>query len=107
VFVIYDSTQRRVGDWIEPHKWQSEDLTQDHTAAYLVSFTTELSDFFESQLACYLFSTAVKFIFFAAVERNNLMRLAQTIPFTPVQLFGEYQFPGFVFLLQECSMHYF
>lgn len=33
----------------------------------------------------------------AAVERNNLMRLAQTIPFTPVQLFGEYQLPGYVF----------
>ena len=26
---------------------------------------------------------------FAAIERNNLMRLSQTIPFTPVQLFGE------------------
>lgn len=99
MLVVYDSMQRRAGGWIGPHKWQSEDLTQDHTAAYLVSFTKELSDVFESQLACYLFNIAVKFVLFAAVERNNLMRLAQTIPFTPVQLFGEYQFPGYVFLL--------
>lgn len=97
--MIYVSVQRRAGGWIEPHKWQSEDLTQDHTAAYLASFTKELSDFFESQLACYLFNMEVKFVLFAAVERNNLMRLAQTIPFTPVQLFGEYQFPGYVLLL--------
>ncbi|XP_054544865.1 transient receptor potential cation channel subfamily M member 6 isoform X2 [Talpa occidentalis] len=26
---------------------------------------------------------------YSAIERNNLMRLSQTIPFTPVQLFGE------------------
>uniref|UniRef100_A0A8C4LIJ1 non-specific serine/threonine protein kinase n=1 Tax=Equus asinus asinus TaxID=83772 RepID=A0A8C4LIJ1_EQUAS len=26
---------------------------------------------------------------FAAIERNNLMRLSQTIPFTPIQMFGE------------------
>uniref|UniRef100_A0A8D0Q2P6 non-specific serine/threonine protein kinase n=1 Tax=Sus scrofa TaxID=9823 RepID=A0A8D0Q2P6_PIG len=28
-------------------------------------------------------------LLFAAIERNNLMRLSQTIPFTPIQLFGE------------------
>nr|XP_058157645.1 transient receptor potential cation channel subfamily M member 6 isoform X2 [Dasypus novemcinctus] len=26
---------------------------------------------------------------YSAIERNNLMRLSQTIPFTPIQLFGE------------------
>lgn len=54
-----------------------------------VHYSKTLPDIFESQLAC-LFSIAVKSVLFAAVERNNLMRLAQTIPFTPVQLFGEY-----------------
>lgn len=33
-----------------------------------------------------------KSVLFAAIERNNLMRLSQTIPFTPIQLFGEYHF---------------
>uniref|UniRef100_A0A8D0Q1H2 non-specific serine/threonine protein kinase n=1 Tax=Sus scrofa TaxID=9823 RepID=A0A8D0Q1H2_PIG len=34
---------------------------------------------------CYI----VNLLLFAAIERNNLMRLSQTIPFTPIQLFGE------------------
>uniref|UniRef100_A0A8C3KWQ0 non-specific serine/threonine protein kinase n=1 Tax=Chrysolophus pictus TaxID=9089 RepID=A0A8C3KWQ0_CHRPC len=93
--------KKQTGGCIEPHKWQSEDLTQDHTAAYLASFTKELSDVFESQLACYLFNMAVKFVLFAAVERNNLMRLAQTIPFTPVQLFAGEEVT--VYRLEESS----
>lgn len=32
---------------------------------------------------------AVNLFLFVAIERNNLMRLSQTIPFTPIQLFGE------------------
>ncbi|OXB81722.1 UNVERIFIED_CONTAM: hypothetical protein H355_010283 [Colinus virginianus] len=44
---------------------------------------------------------AVKFVFFAAVERNNLMRLAQTIPFTPVQLFAGEEVT--VYRLEESS----
>lgn len=48
-------------------------------------------DVFKTRPACCLFSIVVISMLFAAVERNNLMRLAQTIPFTPVQLFGEYQ----------------
>lgn len=47
-------------------------------------------DISEKQPAYSLFSIVVKSMLFAAVERNNLMRLAQTIPFTPVQFFGEY-----------------
>lgn len=62
-----------------------------------VHYFKVLPDVFETQPACCLFSTVVKSMLFAAVERNNLMRLAQTIPFTPVQLFGEYQFPAYVF----------
>lgn len=34
-------------------------------------------------------SVSVNLFFFTAIERNNLMRLSQTIPFTPIQLFGE------------------
>lgn len=34
----------------------------------------------------------VNLLLFAAIERNNLMRLSQTIPFTPIQLFGECHF---------------
>uniref|UniRef100_A0A8C3Q8L2 non-specific serine/threonine protein kinase n=1 Tax=Geospiza parvula TaxID=87175 RepID=A0A8C3Q8L2_GEOPR len=48
-----------------------------------------------------LFNLAVKSLFFAAVERNNLMRLAQTIPFTPVQLFAGEEVT--VYQLQESS----
>uniref|UniRef100_A0A8D0HI88 non-specific serine/threonine protein kinase n=1 Tax=Sphenodon punctatus TaxID=8508 RepID=A0A8D0HI88_SPHPU len=40
-------------------------------------------------------------ILFAAVERNNLMRLAQTIPFTPVQLFAGEEVT--VYRLEESS----
>ncbi|XP_065512999.1 transient receptor potential cation channel subfamily M member 6-like [Caloenas nicobarica] len=44
---------------------------------------------------------------YSAVERNNLMRLAQTIPFTPVQLFGEYELPAgeevTIYRLEESS----
>uniref|UniRef100_A0A8C9MZV4 non-specific serine/threonine protein kinase n=1 Tax=Serinus canaria TaxID=9135 RepID=A0A8C9MZV4_SERCA len=43
----------------------------------------------------------VKSLFFAAVERNNLMRLAQTIPFTPVQLFAGEEVT--VYQLEESS----
>ncbi|NXU16968.1 TRPM6 protein, partial [Pardalotus punctatus] len=50
--------------------------------------------------AC-LFNLAVKSMFFAAVERNNLMRLAQTIPFTPVQLFAGEEVT--VYQLEESS----
>ncbi|NWY45030.1 TRPM6 protein, partial [Sylvia atricapilla] len=55
---------------------------------------------FETEPAC-LFNPAVKYIFFAAVERNNLMRLAQTIPFTPVQLFAGEEVT--VYQLEESS----
>ncbi|NWV44245.1 TRPM6 protein, partial [Grantiella picta] len=50
--------------------------------------------------AC-LFNLAGKSLFFAAVERNNLMRLAQTIPFTPVQLFAGEEVT--VYQLEESS----
>ncbi|NWW68364.1 TRPM6 protein, partial [Ifrita kowaldi] len=43
----------------------------------------------------------LKSMFFAAVERNNLMRLAQTIPFTPVQLFAGEEVT--VYQLEESS----
>lgn len=48
MLVMYDNVQRRTGGCIESHKLQSEDLTQDHTAAYLASFSKELSDVFET-----------------------------------------------------------
>uniref|UniRef100_A0A8B9GCP4 non-specific serine/threonine protein kinase n=1 Tax=Amazona collaria TaxID=241587 RepID=A0A8B9GCP4_9PSIT len=55
-----------------------------------------------SQLTSLLFiHVVVKSIFFAAVERNNLMRLAQTIPFTPVQLFDGEEVT--VYRLEESS----
>ncbi|NWV28082.1 TRPM6 protein, partial [Origma solitaria] len=59
-----------------------------------------LPSVFESQPAC-LFNLAAKSMFFAAVERNNLMRLAQTIPFTPVQLFAGEEVT--VYQLEESS----
>lgn len=62
-----------------------------------VHFSDAPPDVFEMLPACCLFCIVVKSMLFAAVERNNLMRLAQTIPFTPVQLFGEYQLPGYGF----------
>uniref|UniRef100_A0A8B9CII9 non-specific serine/threonine protein kinase n=1 Tax=Anser brachyrhynchus TaxID=132585 RepID=A0A8B9CII9_9AVES len=65
-----------------------------------VRYSRALSDIFESQSAC-LFSMAMKSVLFAAVERNNLMRLAQTIPFTPVQLFAGEEVT--VYRLEESS----
>ncbi|NXK97935.1 TRPM6 protein, partial [Formicarius rufipectus] len=44
---------------------------------------------------------SVKSMLFAAVERNNLMRLAQTIPFTPIQLFAGEEVT--VYQLEESS----
>ncbi|NXY43895.1 TRPM6 protein, partial [Ceuthmochares aereus] len=57
--------------------------------------------FFETQPAFCLFSIVAKSMLFAAVERNNLMRLAQTIPFTPVQLFAGEEVT--VYRLEESS----
>uniref|UniRef100_A0A672UQ51 non-specific serine/threonine protein kinase n=1 Tax=Strigops habroptila TaxID=2489341 RepID=A0A672UQ51_STRHB len=55
-----------------------------------------------SQLTSLLFiHIVVKSMLFAAVERNNLMRLAQTIPFTPVQLFAGEEVT--VYRLEESS----
>uniref|UniRef100_A0A669QLH9 non-specific serine/threonine protein kinase n=1 Tax=Phasianus colchicus TaxID=9054 RepID=A0A669QLH9_PHACC len=54
-----------------------------------------------SQAALKKKHVAVKFVLFAAVERNNLMRLAQTIPFTPVQLFAGEEVT--VYRLEESS----
>jgi len=65
----------------------------------LVHYSKVPPDVFETQLAFCLFCIVLKSMLFAAVERNNLMRLAQTIPFTPVQLFGEYQLLGYAFCL--------
>ena len=42
----------------------------------------------------------VNLFLFAAIERNNLMRLSQTIPFTPIQLFGECVISTFLRLCQ-------
>ncbi|NXU54640.1 TRPM6 protein, partial [Turnix velox] len=54
-----------------------------------------------SQLVGVFFHSIVKSMFFAAVERNNLMRLSQTIPFTPVQLFAGEEVT--VYQLEESS----
>uniref|UniRef100_A0A5F9DMV6 non-specific serine/threonine protein kinase n=1 Tax=Oryctolagus cuniculus TaxID=9986 RepID=A0A5F9DMV6_RABIT len=51
----------------------------------------------------FLFSSKISFFlfhFYAAVERNNLMRLSQSIPFTPVPPRGE---PVTVYRLEESS----
>ncbi|NWS69098.1 TRPM6 protein, partial [Crotophaga sulcirostris] len=66
-----------------------------------VHYSKALSDVFGTQTACCLFSIVVKSVLFAAVERNNLMRLAQTIPFTPVQLFAGEEVT--VYRLEESS----
>uniref|UniRef100_A0A8C3EPT5 non-specific serine/threonine protein kinase n=1 Tax=Corvus moneduloides TaxID=1196302 RepID=A0A8C3EPT5_CORMO len=96
-----------------PHSWSnafySKTLSSLEFCPVMLSFQQEetledaaalipdsLSDF----LPC-LFNLAVKSMFFAAVERNNLMRLAQTIPFTPVQLFAGEEVT--VYQLEESS----
>uniref|UniRef100_A0A8C8E745 non-specific serine/threonine protein kinase n=1 Tax=Otus sunia TaxID=257818 RepID=A0A8C8E745_9STRI len=63
-----------------------------------IHYSKVLPDVFETQPACYLFSKSMLFV---AVERNNLMRLAQTIPFTPVQLFAGEEVT--VYRLEESS----
>ncbi|XP_019372995.1 PREDICTED: transient receptor potential cation channel subfamily M member 6 isoform X3 [Gavialis gangeticus] len=45
------------------------------------------SDGMDKILACFKTSQDLHY-HYSAVERNNLMRLAQTIPFTPIQLFA-------------------
>nr|XP_035926357.1 transient receptor potential cation channel subfamily M member 6 isoform X3 [Halichoerus grypus] len=42
---------------------------------------------------------------YSAIERNNLMRLSQTIPFTPIQLFGECAISTFLRLCQGRGIH--
>uniref|UniRef100_A0A452VAM3 non-specific serine/threonine protein kinase n=1 Tax=Ursus maritimus TaxID=29073 RepID=A0A452VAM3_URSMA len=46
-------------------------------------------------------SRIVNLFLFAAIERNNLMRLSQTIPFTPIQLFAGEEVT--VYRLEESS----
>uniref|UniRef100_A0A663EW32 non-specific serine/threonine protein kinase n=1 Tax=Aquila chrysaetos chrysaetos TaxID=223781 RepID=A0A663EW32_AQUCH len=81
-----------------PHPPLSD--TGSHCSLFgFAHYSKVLPDVFETQPACCLFSIVVKSMLFAAVERNNLMRLAQTIPFTPVQLFEEVT----VYRLEESS----
>uniref|UniRef100_A0A8C3Y461 non-specific serine/threonine protein kinase n=1 Tax=Catharus ustulatus TaxID=91951 RepID=A0A8C3Y461_CATUS len=68
--------------------WRAQDITNIFPVLDVVEDTC-------------LFNLAVKSMFFAAVERNNLMRLAQTIPFTPVQLFAGEEVT--VYQLEESS----
>uniref|UniRef100_A0A8C3EMX8 non-specific serine/threonine protein kinase n=1 Tax=Corvus moneduloides TaxID=1196302 RepID=A0A8C3EMX8_CORMO len=70
-------------------------FTGSNTSWLAINCTEEIS------LPACLFNLAVKSMFFAAVERNNLMRLAQTIPFTPVQLFAGEEVT--VYQLEESS----
>uniref|UniRef100_A0A8C0FR01 non-specific serine/threonine protein kinase n=1 Tax=Bubo bubo TaxID=30461 RepID=A0A8C0FR01_BUBBB len=74
------------------------DIGSHWSLLVFIHYSKVLPDVFETQPACYLFS---KSMLFAAVERNNLMRLAQTIPFTPVQLFAGEEVT--VYRLEESS----
>ncbi|NXF39770.1 TRPM6 protein, partial [Nyctibius bracteatus] len=96
------------------HKMKNQDIDR-HTIPFcdylrhsrecsllgFVHYSKVPPDVFETQPACCLFSIVVKSMLFAAVERNNLMRLAQTIPFTPVQLFAGEEVT--VYRLEESS----
>ncbi|NXJ97359.1 TRPM6 protein, partial [Corythaixoides concolor] len=75
--------------------------TGSHCSLFgILHYSKAPPDVFKTHLPC-LFSIVVKFMLFAAVERNNLMRLAQTIPFTPVQLFAGEEVT--VYRLEESS----
>ncbi|XP_048188298.1 transient receptor potential cation channel subfamily M member 6 isoform X2 [Perognathus longimembris pacificus] len=43
----------------------------------------------DDSISAFLKSSQEPHHHYSAIERNNLMRLSQTIPFTPIQLFGE------------------
>uniref|UniRef100_A0A8C3UMU8 non-specific serine/threonine protein kinase n=1 Tax=Catharus ustulatus TaxID=91951 RepID=A0A8C3UMU8_CATUS len=77
-----------------PHSWSN---------AFYSKTLSSLEGLYDKKYHYYtcLFNLAVKSMFFAAVERNNLMRLAQTIPFTPVQLFAGEEVT--VYQLEESS----
>uniref|UniRef100_A0A8C3UGH7 non-specific serine/threonine protein kinase n=1 Tax=Catharus ustulatus TaxID=91951 RepID=A0A8C3UGH7_CATUS len=72
--------------------WRAQDITNIFPVLDVVEDSSR-----ESRVTLSL----LKSMFFAAVERNNLMRLAQTIPFTPVQLFAGEEVT--VYQLEESS----
>uniref|UniRef100_A0A8C3EML9 non-specific serine/threonine protein kinase n=1 Tax=Corvus moneduloides TaxID=1196302 RepID=A0A8C3EML9_CORMO len=101
-----------------PHSWNSDGHVQQNSSyvptnqqegntgcpmhcGLLENAYSRLHSDCEFSLPACLFNLAVKSMFFAAVERNNLMRLAQTIPFTPVQLFAGEEVT--VYQLEESS----
>uniref|UniRef100_A0A8C0HJ51 non-specific serine/threonine protein kinase n=1 Tax=Buteo japonicus TaxID=224669 RepID=A0A8C0HJ51_9AVES len=83
----------------EPAEINVWDEQEKHSKNWLT--VSNFSHFKKEAPACCLFRIVVKSMLFAAVERNNLMRLAQTIPFTPVQLFAGEEVT--VYRLEESS----
>uniref|UniRef100_A0A674H5Q9 non-specific serine/threonine protein kinase n=1 Tax=Taeniopygia guttata TaxID=59729 RepID=A0A674H5Q9_TAEGU len=91
-----NSEPAEINVWDEQEKHSKNWLTVSNFSQLSMLHVTKS----ELQNIC-LFNLAVKSMLFAAVERNNLMRLAQTIPFTPVQLFAGEEVT--VYQLEETS----
>uniref|UniRef100_A0A673YYJ0 non-specific serine/threonine protein kinase n=1 Tax=Salmo trutta TaxID=8032 RepID=A0A673YYJ0_SALTR len=90
-------------------KYNSEEKDEDTSCVYptvvVVSKTSDIAHF--NIFICHLIFSAIGSPFkpmesyqYSAVERNNLMRLSQSIPFTPVPPRGE---PVTVYRLEESS----
>uniref|UniRef100_A0A8C3MV14 non-specific serine/threonine protein kinase n=1 Tax=Geospiza parvula TaxID=87175 RepID=A0A8C3MV14_GEOPR len=92
---VWDEQEKHSKNWLTVSNFSQLSMLHVTQSEFQNSFQKEAVN-----PAC-LFNLAVKSLFFAAVERNNLMRLAQTIPFTPVQLFAGEEVT--VYQLQESS----
>ncbi|XP_039946930.1 transient receptor potential cation channel subfamily M member 6 [Hirundo rustica] len=105
---VWDEQEKHSKNWLTVSNFSQLSLERLHYKHQKIKntdvsrHTIPFCDYLRhSQEPSCLFSLAVKYVFFAAVERNNLMRLAQTIPFTPVQLFAGEEVT--VYQLEESS----
>uniref|UniRef100_A0A8C3ENR6 non-specific serine/threonine protein kinase n=1 Tax=Corvus moneduloides TaxID=1196302 RepID=A0A8C3ENR6_CORMO len=101
---VWDEQEKHSKNWLTVSNFSQLSMSQAvnriQKIKVLSTIFTSGRNFHKIRLTC-LFNLAVKSMFFAAVERNNLMRLAQTIPFTPVQLFAGEEVT--VYQLEESS----
>ncbi|NXG35696.1 TRPM6 protein, partial [Dromaius novaehollandiae] len=99
---VCDYLRRSREDWSHSMfgNTQKNNLNRNSLYVFLHILRYSLQAFMK-RLPCFLQVSTSRYVLFAAVERNNLMRLAHTIPFTPVQLFAGEEVT--VYRLEESS----
>uniref|UniRef100_A0AAQ6AIH4 non-specific serine/threonine protein kinase n=1 Tax=Amphiprion ocellaris TaxID=80972 RepID=A0AAQ6AIH4_AMPOC len=92
--------ENEVESCVEKIKEEDENCVSGYLANLKSCFIAQSTGLYSFFFCRRLYSCFCWCVFFVAVERNNLMRLSQSIPFTPVPPRGE---PVTVYRLEESS----